>query len=101
MPVLNKYTLISQHFDDYKLMGHHNDFASMVEEIDFPLDQPHYYFLNLGETHYPYMLSGDDLPHISGVHGVFKSLDKDAADDERKATMSSYRSNCKGCTISK
>jgi arylsulfatase A-like enzyme len=36
MPVLNKYTLISKHFDEYKLMSHHNDFATMVEEIEFP-----------------------------------------------------------------
>lgn len=77
MPVLNQSTLISQHFDDYKLMEHHNDFAGMVEEIDFP-DQPHYYFLNLGETHYPYML--EDLPRVSGVHGVLKSMDGGATD---------------------
>ena len=57
MPVLNKYTLISKHFDEYKLMSHHNDFATMVEEMEFPDDEPQYYFLNLGETHYPYMLS--------------------------------------------
>jgi arylsulfatase A-like enzyme len=84
MPVLNKYTLISQHFDDYKLMGNHNDFAGMVAEIEFPASQPHYYFLNLGETHYPYMLSGDSMPRVSGVHGVFKSLGKDAPDDAGK-----------------
>ena len=77
MPVLNKYTLISKHFDEYKLMSHHNDFATMVEEMEFPDDEPQYYFLNLGETHYPYMLSGDDMPHISGVHGAIKSLGKD------------------------
>ncbi len=74
MPVLNQYTLISKHFDDYRLMDNHNDFAGMVDEINFPADRPHYYFLNLGETHYPYMLSGEDLPLISGVHGVFKTL---------------------------
>ena len=79
MPVLNKYTLISQHFDEYKLMPHHNDFATMVEEIELPDDEPHYYFLNLGETHYPYMLSGEDLPHVSGVHGVLKGIDGEQA----------------------
>jgi Sulfatase len=77
MPVLNKYTLISKHFDEYKLMSHHNDFATMVEEMEFPDDEPQYYFLNLGETHYPYMLSGAEMPHISGVHGAIKSLGKD------------------------
>ncbi len=85
MPVLNKYTLISKHFDEYKLMDHHNDFAGMVEEIEFPDDEPHYYFLNLGETHYPYMLSGADLPHISGVHGALKSLGKDDGAGDGKA----------------
>jgi len=76
MPVLNSFTSISQHFDDYKLMSNHNDFASMVDEIEFPEDEPRFYFLNLGETHYPYMLQRDDLPHISGVHGVFKEMDE-------------------------
>jgi arylsulfatase A-like enzyme len=77
MPVLNKYTLISKHFDEYKLMDHHNNFAGMIEEMEFPDDEPQYYFLNLGETHYPYMLSGDNLPHVSGVHGALKTIAKD------------------------
>jgi len=79
MPVLNSFTLIGKYFDDYKLMENHNDFAGMVEEITFPKDEPQFYFLNLGETHYPYMLSGENLPHISGVHGVFKNLSEDKA----------------------
>jgi arylsulfatase A-like enzyme len=84
MPVLNKNTLISRDFDEYKLMPHHNDFAGMIKEMEFP-DEPHYYFLNLGETHYPYMLSGEGLPHISGLHGVLKGMDK-----ERPAEESSF-----------
>ena len=79
LPVLNPYTLLNRDFDDYRLMDHHNDFAGMVREIVFPDDQPRCYFLNLGETHYPYMLTGDDLPHISGVHGVLKDLASDAS----------------------
>lgn len=79
MPVLNQHTAVSQHFDDYKLMSNHNDFAGMIEEMEFPEEEPHYYFLNLGETHYPYMLSGEDLPHISGVHGVLKHMDSEEA----------------------
>lgn len=76
MPVLNQFTSINQYFDDYALMPHHNDFASMVREIEFPNNQPRFYFFNLGETHYPYMLKGDDMPRISGVHGVFKNMDE-------------------------
>lgn len=75
LPVLNPFTHLNKHFDDYKLMSDHNDFAGMVKEIEFDEDEPQFYFLNLGETHYPYMLKPDSLPHISGVHGVFKRMD--------------------------
>jgi hypothetical protein len=74
MPVLNSFTLVSKFFDDYKLMPDHNSFDAMVRDIQFTDDQPTFYFMNLGETHYPYMLSGDDLPRISGVHGALKQL---------------------------
>lgn len=74
MPVLNGFTLISKFFDDYKLMPNHNEFSGMVDEIEFRPDQPTFYFLNIGETHYPYMLKSADLPHISGVHGAAKAL---------------------------
>lgn len=87
MPVLNQYTLLNKHFHDYKLMGNHNDFVGMIDEM-FPNDDPQYYFLNLGETHYPYMLSGDDLPHVSGVHGVLKKLDNN---DATKAATSGVK----------
>lgn len=73
LPVLNQFTLINKHFDDYRMMDGHNKFKEMVEEIKFD-NTPHYYFLNVGETHYPYMLTGENLPVISGVHGVFKAL---------------------------
>ena len=76
MPVLNQFTAINQYFDDYALMPNHNDFASMVRDVEFVDDELRFYFFNLGETHYPYMLNGDDLPHISGVHGVFKEMDE-------------------------
>ncbi len=79
MPVLNQHTLLNQHFDAYELRPNHNDFAGMIEDIECDPDEPSYYFLNLGETHYPYMLSGEDLPHVSGVHGALKRMgSKDA-----------------------
>lgn len=74
MPVLNPHTVLNNAFDDYRLMPNHNDFAGMVQEIGFSRDQPSFHFLNLGETHYPYMLKDSDLPHISGLHGVARTL---------------------------
>ncbi len=76
MPVLNALAGMSRGFDDYRLMANHNDFAGMVEEIDFPAGERMFYFLNLGETHYPYMLKDKDLPRISGVHGVANGMDE-------------------------
>ena len=75
LPVLNPFSHLNKHFDDYKLMASHNDFAGMVKEIEFDESEPSFHFLNLGETHYPYMLDPKSLPHISGVHGVFKRMD--------------------------
>ena len=75
MPVLNPFTPFSRFFDDYQLMPDHNDFASMVDLVEFSAEQPSYYFFNLGETHYPYMLKDESLPRISGVHGVVKGMD--------------------------
>jgi len=76
LPVLNPATSFSQHFDDYKLMPNHNMFAEMVAEIRLPEDEDetNFYFFNLGETHYPYMLKDESLPIISGVHGVVKKI---------------------------
>lgn len=76
MPVLNPFTGFNRYFDDYRLMSNHNDFAGMVEEIAFSDSQPSYHFMNLGETHYPYMLKDENLPRISGVHGVVKGMDE-------------------------
>jgi len=75
MPVLNGLAGYSRFFDDYHLMENHCDFNGMLADIHFDDSEPSFYFLNLGETHYPYMLKDADLPHISGVHGVIKRMD--------------------------
>jgi hypothetical protein len=77
MPVLNRFTPINVDFDSYELMPAHNDMAAIVEQLHFD-DEPSFWLINAGETHYPYSRPGDDaadLPHIHGVHGVFKHLD--------------------------
>jgi hypothetical protein len=79
MPVLNKFTAINRDFDSYELMPTHNDMAAMLEHLQFEPERPSFWLLNVGETHYPYAWPGQDssdLPHISGVHGVFKRLDE-------------------------
>ena len=78
MPVLNQTTSLNAHFDRYQLMKCHHDFSAIIDNLTFEKDRPSFYLLNIGETHYPYIIPGesaDDLPRISGVHGVFKHMD--------------------------
>jgi sulfatase-like protein len=78
MPVLNPRTAINRDFDSFELMPTHNDMAAMLAKMKFDNDKPSFYLLNVGETHYPYAVPGEDpsnWPRISGVHGVFKRLD--------------------------
>jgi hypothetical protein len=78
LPVLNPKTILNTGFDRYQLMDRHNDMRAMVRQMTFLEDQPSFYLLNVGETHYPYALPDeppDQWPRISGVHGVFKHLD--------------------------
>ncbi len=77
LPVLNPKTILNNGFDTYKLMDKHNDMRAMVKQMTF-CDQPSFYLMNVGETHYPYALPDEppeQWPRISGVHGVFKHLD--------------------------
>jgi hypothetical protein len=78
LPVLNPKTILNTGFTSYKLMDKHNDMRAMLREMKFSAEQPSFYLLNIGETHYPYALPdepADQWPRISGVHGVFKHLD--------------------------
>jgi len=88
LPVLNPLTGINRSFDTFELMPSHNDMAAMVDQMHFDSDQPAFYMLNVGETHYPYALPHEDpkdWPRISGVHGVFKRLE-DASEDQPQPT---------------
>jgi hypothetical protein len=88
LPVLNAFTPINRDFDSYELMPAHNDMATIVEQLQFEPERPSFWLLNVGETHYPYSWPGAeaaDLPHISGVHGVFKRLDEIRAQGEEAA----------------
>ena len=78
LPVLNPKTGVNRDFDDFQLMPSHNDMVAMLPGLRFYVDRPCFFLLNVGETHYPYSVSGrdaPDLPHLSGVHGVVKRLD--------------------------
>lgn len=78
LPVLNEKTPLAVGFDRYQLMEKHNDMNAMLDQMTFSADQPSFFLLNVGETHYPYALPDEPenlWPRISGVHGIFKHLD--------------------------
>jgi arylsulfatase A-like enzyme len=84
MPVLNPHTAINRDFDTYELMPAHNNMAAMLPKLRFDEATPSFYLLNVGETHYPYALPGEDpetWPRVSGVHGVFKRLGSEEGGD--------------------
>lgn len=79
LPVLNPKTILNHGFDTFQLMEKHNDMRAMLSKMTFSEEQPSFYLLNVGETHYPYALPDEPpekWPRISGVHGVFKHLDE-------------------------
>ena len=75
MPIINQTTLISKYFDTYKLMPRYDDFAGMVDEITFNSSAPLFYFLNIGEAHYPYRIPKEALPPLEGENGIFRRVD--------------------------
>jgi hypothetical protein len=85
MPVLNEHTAINRDFDSYELMPTHNDMAAMVERLEFDAERPSFYLLNVGETHYPYAIPGEDpedWPRVAGLHGTVKRLGDPAPDED-------------------
>ena len=86
LPVLNQKTGMNRSFDTYQLMDSHNDMAAMLPTLKFDGPRPHFYMLNVGETHYPYAKPDEDSsmwPRISGVNGVFRKMkDQIAAKEE-------------------
>ncbi len=93
LPVLNPATGINRDFDTFKLMPKHNDMNMMLDDMEAHKKRdskgldgnvPQFYLMNVGETHYPYALPDEDkndLPHISGVNGIFRKLDKQIGED--------------------
>jgi len=80
LPVLNPRTVLNHGFDSFELMPRHNDMRAMLARMTFSEEQPSFYLLNVGETHYPFALPDeppDEWPRVSGVHGVFKHLDEE------------------------
>jgi arylsulfatase A-like enzyme len=90
LPVLNEATLLATGFDDWRLMDRHDDFAGMITELDFtpgPGRRSTFHFLNLGETHYPFLTAAGTLPRRSGLHGALAGPAGTAAEPASPADL--------------
>ena len=86
MPVLNQLTIVSQHFHNYELMDAHNDFSAIIDKMTFDKSQPSFYFVNVGETHYPYNIPGEEMPDfLKGPDSVFRHSGDNLSFEQRNA----------------
>jgi hypothetical protein len=75
MPVLNECTSFSRGFDQYLLSPQGGNMGTQISEIVPSLSGDRdLLFMNVGETHYPYLLPRETMPRISGVRGAAASL---------------------------
>lgn len=77
MPALSPQSPLNRGFDRYERMAQPNDLSGMLRRLHFPAGRPAFWLLNVGETHYPYLIPGDDpsaWPRLHGVGGVLREL---------------------------
>jgi len=76
MPILNRHSNFTRGFDTYEDSTSVTAlrFAAQAESALFCLnqDKPNFIFINVGDTHYPYLLPPSEMPRISGLHGASK-----------------------------
>jgi hypothetical protein len=75
MPVLNSNSITNRDFESYDRMKRINDMATMIEKLKFDPKRPTFYLLNAGETHYPFLVPGDDVTKFLRISGVNSDAD--------------------------
>ena len=77
MHLLHPTGPLNRDFDSFKLMPRINDFAAIIDDVQFDDGRPGFWLLNVGETHYPYALADDPVnewPRIPGIAGILAAL---------------------------
>ena len=67
MPILQEPSGLGRHFDQWHFIT--QDFAWVIDQLDFSGPLLKFYFLNLSETHFPYGMK-DPQPYLPGWNGV-------------------------------
>jgi arylsulfatase A-like enzyme len=79
MPILNMRPAMSHFFDKFEVMPRHNDFPGILSKLKFDGPKPRFYFINVGETHYPYTFGSDsgpakEYPWLHGWRGAIQNI---------------------------
>jgi Sulfatase len=76
MNVLNPSSAINKDFGSYEMVGR-EDVDQIIDQVQFDEHRPTFYMINVGLTHYPYTLPGEDTsqyPNLFGLNGALKAL---------------------------
>lgn len=77
MPILNRHCGFTSGFDVYEDSNAVTSLrlAAQLECAVFNLDpeKPNFVFINAGDTHYPYLMSPEGMPKVSGLHGAVRN----------------------------
>jgi Sulfatase len=75
MPVLNENTSFSRGFHEYDLSPEGGSIETQTIALAPLLSgERDFVFINVGETHYPYLLPSETMPRLSGIRGATTSL---------------------------
>jgi hypothetical protein len=76
MRVLNPRTVINRDFESYEMLDR-DQIDQIIDRLEFDDSRPTFYLINIGLTHYPYTLPGEDsshYPNLFGIHGAIMGL---------------------------
>jgi len=75
MPVLNENTSFSRGFHEYHLSPEGGSIETQTIALAPLLSgERDFVFINVAETHYPYLLPSETMPRLSGIRGATTSL---------------------------
>jgi arylsulfatase A-like enzyme len=75
MPVLNESTSFSRGFHEYTLSPQGGSIETQTIALAPLLSgERDFIFINVGETHYPYLLPSESVPRLSGIRGATTNL---------------------------
>ncbi len=90
MPVLNESTAFSRAFHQYSLSPRGGNIGTQISEVVASLSgDRNFLFMNVGETHYPFLLPRETMPRLSGIRGAAAALASSIAQQDEPSVFTS------------